>query len=237
MFFAEHTDARVHMASPRSSKPPLPPLHPPPQAHVTLAHIDSSMCAFWSSQGACCTAHNSYHPIHLLPPPYPLFPSRRHPRSRTLMQRAMQPPRRRLLLFPFFQFGWGAGSERATHSLIPFYFLAAYAPTLQTVSIHPLTCTPFSGGRPKEKYLYLSVSSRATSPLLVPTSVLPPLRNTILRHHLRDSLCLTYFLFLYRFFCVSFSFLLPSTTSYRDAARPRDGRRERGLDKTNGDRS
>lgn len=167
----------------------------------------------------------------------PLFPSRHHPRSRTLMQRAMQPPRRRLLLFPFFQFGWGAGSERATHSLIPFYFLAAYAPTLQTVSIHPLTCTPFSGGQPKEKYLYLSVSSRATSPLLVPTSVLPPLRNTILRHHLRDSLCLTYFLFLYRFFCASFSFLLPSTTSYRDAARPRGGRRERGLDKTDGDRS
>lgn len=30
VFLGVHTDARVHTASPRSSKPPLPPLHPHP---------------------------------------------------------------------------------------------------------------------------------------------------------------------------------------------------------------
>jgi len=126
----------------------------------------------------------------------PLLPSRRHSRSRTLMQRAMQPPRRRLLLFPFFQFGWGAGSERATHSPIPFYFPAAFAPTLRTVSIHPLTCTP-SSRWPAEGKISIFICFFAGYVSLPPPRsylVLPPLRNhhTILRHHLRDSLCLAY---------------------------------------------
>jgi len=176
-------------------------LQPPPYRHFTPASTtrDTRTHRFFD---VCflAVAGRMLHCAQFLPPhpptstAVPLLPSRRHSRSRTLMQRAMQPPRRRLLLFPFFQFGWGAGSERATHSPIPFYFPAAFAPTLRTVSIHPLTCTPSSGGRPKEKYLYLSVSSRATSlyPLLRSYLMLPPLRNTILRHHLRDSLCLTY---------------------------------------------
>lgn len=161
----------------------------------------------------------------------PLLPPRRpRPRSQTLVQRAMQPPRRRLLLFPFFQFGWGAGSERATHSPTPFYFLAAHSHSSDRLH-HPLTCTPSSRGRPKEKYLYLSVSSRATSPypLLAPTPMLPSLPNSTLRLHLRDSLCLSYFLS----FSYSSCFFLLLTSIYhflprRGAARPRDRQRERG---------
>lgn len=108
----------------------------------------------------------------------PLLPPRRHPRSRTLVQRAMQLPRRRLLLFPFFQFGWGAGSERATHSPIPFYFLAAFAPTLAPSPSTLLLAPPSSGGRSKEKYLYLSVSSRATSPYPLVVSCYPLLPSS-----------------------------------------------------------
>lgn len=183
-------------------------------------------------QSACCTAHNSYHPIHPLPPPFlsnhpaaAATPALPPPRPRTLVERAMQLPRRRLLLFPFFQFGWGAGSERATHSLTPFYFLAAFSPTLGP-SPSPSYLYPSSGGRPKEKYLYLSVSSRATSPyphlaLLPPArALLPAIPSSA--STIGDSLCLLYFLFLSQ----SSRFFLFLTSTYhflprRGAARRR----------------
>lgn len=107
-------------------------------------------------------ARRMLHCAQFLPPHPPtstavsLLPSRRHPRSRTLMQRAMQPPRRRLLLFPFFQFGWGAGSERATHSPIPFYSLPPslppFGPSPSTLLLAP---PPQVASRRKNIYIYL----------------------------------------------------------------------------------
>lgn len=169
----------------------------------------------------------------------PLSPTRRHPRSRTLMQRAMQLPRRRLLLFPFFQFGWGAGSERATHSPIPFYFLAAFAPTLApSPSTLLLAPPPQVAGRRKNIYIYLFLRGlrlpTPSSSLAIPCY--PPLRNTILRHHLRDSLCLTYFLFLSHCF-----FLLLTSIHHflprRRASARRPEREREGEEETDGDRS
>lgn len=225
-----HTDTRVytHGTLPRSSKPPL--LLPPLGAHVTLAHIDSWMCAFWSSE-------RMLHCAQFLPPhpptstAVPLSPSRRsRPRLQTLVQRAMQPPRRRLLLFPFFQFGWGAGSERATHSPTPFYFLAAFTPTLRTVSITLLLAPPPQvAGRRKNIYIYLFLRGlRLPLPPSRSYPVPPSLRNSTLRLHLRDSLCLSCFLS----FSYSSCFFLLLTSIYhflprRGAARPRDRRRKR----------
>lgn len=160
----------------------------------------------------------------------PLLPPRRpRPRPQTLVQRAMQPPRRRLLLFPFFQFGWGAGSERATHSPTPFYFLAAFTPTPRTVSITLLLAPPpHVAGRRKNIYIYLFLRGlRLPTPflLLSPCSLLSA---TLLSASTFEifSVSRTFFLFLIS--PASFSFLLPSTTSYRAAApRVRETDRER----------
>ena len=86
------------------------------------------------------------------------------------------PPRRRLLLFPFFQFGLGGG-KRATpsplfslHPASPvFYHPRGFLACSGRFSFPPLRLRSLSlslslslspGGQPKEKYLYLSVSSR-----------------------------------------------------------------------------
>lgn len=134
------------------------------------------------------------------------------------MQRAMQPPRRRLLLFPFFQFGWGAGSERATHSPTPFYFLTIFSPTLRTVSIALLLAPPSQvAGRRKNIYIYLFLRG-----LRLPT-LIPPRRTPFSpQYHPPPppfeilSVSRTFFFLLVPL--TSFSFLLPSTTSYHDAA-------------------
>lgn len=87
----------------------------------------------------------------------------------------MQPPRRRLLLFPFFQFGRGAGSERATHSPTSFYFFAAFTPTLRTVSITLLLAPPPQVvGRRKNIYIYLFLRElRLPTPFPFPTPYTP----------------------------------------------------------------
>lgn len=226
-----HTDtARVHTALPRCSKPPL--LLPPLRAHVTLAHIDSWMCAFWSSE-------RMLHCAQFLPPrpptstAVPLLPSRRsRPRPQTLVQRAMQPPRRRLLLFPFFQFGWGAGSERATHSPTPFYFLAAFAPTLRTVSITLLLAPPPQvAGRRKNIYIYLFLRGLR---LPIPFSLLPPVAPFSPHHRsppppLRFSLSLVpTFFFLFLLFLSPSYFHLPLLTAPRRRASERERQRAEG---------
>lgn len=142
----------------------------------------------------------------------------------------MQPPRRRLLLFPFFQFGWGAGSERATHSPTPFYFLAIFSPTLRTVSIALLLAPPSQvAGRRKNIYIYLFLRVLRLPTPYPPSpysllSAIPSSASTF-----RDSLCLAYFLFLSH---SSYFFLLLTSIYHflprRGAARPRDRRRERG---------
>lgn len=156
IFYAEyaHGYARVYRIA--AIFQTAPTSAPASNTHVTLAHIDSWMCAFWSSE-------RMLHCAQFLPPrpptstAVPLSPPR-HPRPRpqTLVQRAMQPPRRRLLLFPFFQFGWGAGSKRATHSPTPFYFLTTFTPTSRIVSITLLLAPPPQvAGQRKNIYIYL----------------------------------------------------------------------------------
>lgn len=113
----------------------------------------------------------------------PLLPSRRS-RPPTPNSRAARhaTPRRRLLLFPFFQFGWGAGSERATHSPTPFYFLAAFTPTLRTVSITLLLAPPPQvAGRRKNIYIYLFLRGlRLPLPPSCSYPILSSLRNSTL---------------------------------------------------------
>lgn len=156
-------------------------------------------------------------------------------RPRTLVQRAMQLPRRRLLLFPFFQFGWGAGSERATHSLTPFYFLAAFSPTLgpspSPSYLHPLLRWPAEGKISIficffAGYVSPSTLSSRSYPRRALLPAIPSSASTF-----GDSLCLLYFLFLShssRFFLFLTIHLPLLTASRRGAARPRDRRGKRG---------
>lgn len=145
-----HSIAAIFQTAPTSAL--LPRLE-----HTWHSHTSIPGCVLSGRQSACCTAHNSYHPIHPLPPPYlSRHPDALAPDSKLSCSAPCNPPRRRLLLFPFFQFGWGAGSERATHSPTPFYFLAAFTPTLRTVSITLLLAPPPQvAGRRKNIYIYL----------------------------------------------------------------------------------
>lgn len=224
-----HTDTRVYTGLPRSSKPPL--LLPPLRAHVTLAHIDSWMCAFWSSE-------RMLHCAQFLPPhpptstAVPLSPSR-HPRPRpqTLVQRTMQPPRRRLLLFPFFQFGWGAGSKRATHSPTPFYFLTTFTPTPRIVSITLfLAPPPQVAGRRKNIYIYLFLRGlRLPTPFsLLPRAPFspPPLYSPPPPSRFSLSRVLSFF-FLFLLFLSPSYFHLPLLTAPRRRAFARVRERER----------
>lgn len=153
------------------SKPPL--LSPPLRTHVTLAHIDSSSCFL------VVRAHAALRTI-------PTTPSTHFHRRTSLL-----PPHRPRLVPPdsklscsapcnplggdsyYFHFSNSVGGREASvqhtlsHRLL--FLCRLYSHPTNRLH-HPLTCTPSSGGRPKEKYLYLSISSRATSPYSLPAS-------------------------------------------------------------------
>ena len=228
-----HTNMQVYTQRCRDlpNRPYFCPL--PHLEHTWHSHTSIPGCVLSSRQSACCTAHNSYHPIHPLPPPYlSCHPDVLAPRLQTLSCSApCNPPRRRLLLFPFFQFGWGAGSERATHSPTPFYFLAAFTPTLRTVSItlllaHPLLRWPAEGKI--SIFICFFAGYVSLYPLLVPTpfsllsatllSPLPPWRFSL-------SFVLDFFFLFFLFLSPSY-FHLPFLTAPRRRASARLTERE-----------
>lgn len=178
IFFADvrtRIRACIHTELPRSSKPPLllpsPPLRSTRdtrthrfldvcflvvRAHAALRTIPTTPSTHFHRRTSLATP--------TLSPPTPNSRAARHatPQEATLI----------ISIFPIRLGGGKRACNTLPHPLLLPYHLHSHPSDRLH---HPLTCTPFSGGWPKEKYLYLSVSSRTTSPypLFAPTPVLP----------------------------------------------------------------
>lgn len=169
--------------------------------------------------------------FHPLPPPYlSRYPDALTPGPKLSCSAPCNPPRRRLLLFPFFQFGWGAGSKRATHSPTPFYFLTTFTPTLRIVSITLLLAPPPQvAGRRKNIYIYLFLRGlRLPTPfsLLPRAPFSPQLYSPPPPSRFSLSRVLSFF-FLFLLFLSPSYFHLPLLTAPRRRASARPTRRER----------
>lgn len=191
--------------------------------HTWHSHTSIPGCVLSGRQSACCTAHNSYHPIHppstavplttLTPPPSPASDSK-------LSCSAPCNPLGGDSYYFHFSNSVGGREASVQHTPSPpFYFLAIFSPTLRTVSIALLLAPPSQvAGRRKNIYIYLflrvlRLPTLLSSPRHTPFSPQyhpPPPPFEIL------SVSLTFFFFLIPL--TSFSFLPSSTTSYRVAA-------------------
>lgn len=239
VFLAEHTDARVHTALPRSSK--ATPTAPARSTRDTRTHRFLDVCFL------VVRAHAALRTI-------PTTPSTHFHRRSSLTTPPPPPPPLSLPPDPelswsapcnslggdsyYFHFSNSVGGREASVQHTPSPPSTSLPPSLPPLDRlrRPLTCTPPQvAGRRKNIYIYLflrglrlpTLTSRSY-PRLAPSSPRyhpPPPPSEIL------SVCCTFFFFLNP--PASFSFLLPPTTSYRvavrrGAARSRDRRRKRG---------
>lgn len=232
-----YTRHRHDLSKPPPLSPPLSPLSLRPASHVTLAHIDSSMCAFWSSERMLhCAQFLPPRPptstaVLLLPSPTARasFPSP-DPRNSHAARHAT--PQEATLIISIFPIRcWGAGSERATHSPTPFYFLAAFSPTPSENRLHhPLTCTPYLRWPAEGKisiFICFFAGYVSPSPPLVPSPLVCSLLSAIPSSASTFEILSVWRTFFF-FLVPSFFFLLPSTTSYCGAApRVRETNEER----------
>ncbi|KAL0101382.1 hypothetical protein PUN28_018898 [Cardiocondyla obscurior] len=127
--------------------------------------------------------------------------STRDTRTHRFLDRAMQPPRRRLLLFPFFQFGLGGGKRACNTLLHPLLFpyhlrLPPFSPREPSPSpsyLHPLLRWPAEGKISIFICFFAGYVSLPPFPLLAPNPLAPSStpRESALRLYLGNSLSRT----------------------------------------------